>query len=99
MKVVAEREAAENQGSELQLLRAKVFTMLVKAYDQVRRALAYLRHEEGDADEIAPSLFITKRGRAKEEKDENVPVLAGGAKPLVAPAIEEPPISKDGPFR
>jgi hypothetical protein len=100
VKVVAEREAAESQGSEIQLLRAKVFTMLVKAYDQVRRALAYLRHDAGDADEIAPSLFLYKRGRAKDEKDDNggVPVPAP-AKPLVAPAIEEPPISKDGPFR
>jgi hypothetical protein len=30
---------------------------LCKAYDQARRALQYVRSEQGDADSIAPSLY------------------------------------------
>ncbi len=35
--------------------RARAFSLLVHAYDQTRRAVAYLRWNEGDADAIAPS--------------------------------------------
>ena len=34
--------------------RARAFTAFVKAYAQCRAAVAYLRWEEGDVDEIAP---------------------------------------------
>ncbi|KYF96939.1 hypothetical protein BE18_26690, partial [Sorangium cellulosum] len=35
--------------------RARAFALLVHAYDQIRRAVAYLRWNEGDAETIAPS--------------------------------------------
>ncbi len=46
--------------------RARAFRLLVRAYGQARRALAYLRWDEGDVDRLAPSLFGAARsGRAK----------------------------------
>jgi hypothetical protein len=66
--------------------RARAFTLLARAYDSCRRALSYLRWQEGDVDSIAPSLYKKRPGRKpgskKEEGDE---IQAGGA----AAATEE----------
>ncbi|MFO0760915.1 MAG: hypothetical protein U0359_30845 [Byssovorax sp.] len=43
--------------------RARAYTLLMNAYDTCRRALAYLRWHEDDADSIAPSLHKKKPGR------------------------------------
>ncbi|WP_438028661.1 hypothetical protein [Sorangium sp. So ce233] len=37
--------------------RARAFALLVHAHDQIRRAFAFLRWDEEDADVIAPSLY------------------------------------------
>ena len=52
--------------------RQRVFTLLARAYDQLRRHLSFLRWSEGDVDEIAPSLYAfparaTPRTRAEPE--------------------------------
>ncbi len=46
-------------------LRARAFTLLAKRYDEVRRAVTYLRWHDGDADEIAPSLYAGSRGTGR----------------------------------
>ncbi len=40
--------------------KLRAFTLFTTAYDQIRRAVSYLRWNEGDADSLAPSLY---RGR------------------------------------
>lgn len=52
--------------------RARAFTLLVRAYDQCRRGVTYLRWGEGDYDAIAPSLFAGRGGarRAAPVKEE-----------------------------
>jgi hypothetical protein len=50
--------------------RARAFTLLVRAYDAVRRAVTLVRWNERDADVLAPSLFRRpKRARAKGEEE------------------------------
>ncbi|WP_437946670.1 hypothetical protein WME98_38120 [Sorangium sp. So ce296] len=49
--------------------RARAFSLLVYAYDQIRRAVAYLRWDEEDADAIAPSLYKGRTGRATSSTD------------------------------
>jgi hypothetical protein len=50
--------------TDAQDARARAYTIFVRAYDDCRRALIYLRWNEGDADAIAPSLFARRtRGR------------------------------------
>ncbi|WP_437597092.1 hypothetical protein WMF28_31295 [Sorangium sp. So ce590] len=49
--------------------RARAFSLLVHAYDQTRRAVAYLRWDEEDADTIAPSLYKGRTGRATAHSD------------------------------
>jgi len=39
----------------------RAFTLLLKAYDEVRAAVSYVRRAEGDADLYAPSLYKTRK--------------------------------------
>jgi hypothetical protein len=43
-------------------LRARAFSLLARNYDQVRRAISYLRWSARDQDEIAPSIYTGSRG-------------------------------------
>jgi hypothetical protein len=45
--------------------RRRHFTLLVRAYDQVRRAIGYLRFDEGDLEAIAPSLYTGKKRKRR----------------------------------
>jgi hypothetical protein len=47
--------------------RAKAYTLFVRAYDDARRAVQYLRADYGDADDITPSLYAGRGGRGKTE--------------------------------
>ena len=104
-KYLGERATNGGDLAQLAALRAQNFTLIVRAYDELRRAIAYLRYHEGDVDEIAPSLFAN-RGGTRTRKDEKITPV--GSKPQmsegqsqdhVQPGQDLPPISKDGPFR
>jgi hypothetical protein len=56
--------------------RARAFRLVVRTYHQARRAVAYLRWDEGDADAIAPSLFAARRKRRDVEP--GAPADGGG---------------------
>lgn len=49
--------------------RQRAFTQVVKAYDEARAAIAFLRRGEGDAELIAPNLYTanTRRRKALEQ--------------------------------
>lgn len=51
----------------LALERQQAFTLLARAYEQVRFAIAYLRRTEGDTDTIAPSIYAGRRRRRRRE--------------------------------
>jgi hypothetical protein len=60
-----------NKKTDTEGQRARAFTLLTRAYDNCRRALAYLRWRDGDAESIAPSLYKKKPGRKPgSKKDE-----------------------------
>ena len=42
--------------------KVRAFTLFTTAYDQVRRAVTYLRWNEGDGDSLAPSLYKGRGG-------------------------------------
>jgi hypothetical protein len=65
----AKKHAGKAVDTEAQ--RARAFTLLAVAYDACRRALAYLRWKEGDADAIAPSLTRKRPGRKPGSKKED----------------------------
>ncbi len=58
------------------LTRHQTFTVFVRAYDEVRRAMAYLRWHEGDADAIVPSLYAGRGGRKAGSSSEATPTAA-----------------------
>lgn len=59
-----------NRGAE----RARAISLMVNAYEEVRRAVQFLRYRKGDADRFAPSLYSAKQRRRKpvEVRDEVV---------------------------
>jgi hypothetical protein len=61
--------------------RLRAFSLFVRAYDSVRRAVSYLRWEEGDAEALAPSLYRGRGGRGgsgKEDSGEGEPEGSAG---------------------
>lgn len=65
-------------------VRARAFTLLLRSYDECRRAVHYLRFHEGDAHDITPSLF-TRRARAARAVVEEEPAEEAQAEPLPEP--------------
>lgn len=63
--------------------RQQAFTLVAHAYDQARRAVSFLRWNEGDADELAPSLYAGRGGRRAVD-DVVAPLVPT---PAVAPAV------------
>lgn len=58
--------------------RRRAFTLFFRAYDETRRALAYLRWHEGDADLLAPSLYKGRGPRAgKVAEDQKEGTVTG----------------------
>ncbi|WP_437875408.1 hypothetical protein [Sorangium sp. So ce513] len=74
--------------------RARAFALLVHAYDQIRRAVAFLRWDEDDADEIAPSLYKGRTGRATSSTESTAapaaPADEAPAQPTGAPGTPAP---------
>jgi hypothetical protein len=91
LRAVGDRETAESSSAELGLIRARAYTLLLQAYEELRRGLAFVRHYKGDAETIAPSVFGGKKAKSKDE----APVLASHD----PEPVQEAPISKDGPFQ
>jgi hypothetical protein len=52
--------ALDRDGESPGDVRARAFTVLVRAYAQARRAVMFLRWDHGDADAIAPSLYRSR---------------------------------------
>ncbi len=92
---------------EAQELRQRVYSLFVTDYDQLRRAVTYLRWDHGDADAIAPTLFFKRRSSAAkpEEKDSEPSEEDRKPEPEPVPAPEpahdtDPsrPVPQDDPY-
>ena len=84
----AQRGAATATSASASNLRQRAFTLFARAYDEARRAVAYLRWHEGDAEQIAPSLYAG-RGKAKGNAATK-PAQDANAAPPAQPAAPEP---------
>jgi hypothetical protein len=65
--LAARRETRRQQQPKLADDRLRAITLMVKSYDQTRRAVQFLRHDEGDADLITPSLYTARAARRRDE--------------------------------
>jgi hypothetical protein len=84
---LGDREAAPAIVAALSQQRQRAFTLLFRAYDDARRAITYLRWREDDVDQIAPSLYQGRGGRAKATP---APATSGADTPS-APAMTSAP--------
>ena len=109
-KAVGVRDQSPQTVAEAVRNRQAAFTLFIHAYEEVRAAVQYLRRKQGDADSIAPSLYLS-RGQRKKTADESpadpaVPVVAqpvttaptapGNNAPAAHPAASA--VAKNGPF-
>jgi hypothetical protein len=96
---VGVREQAPAIVGEASEKRQRAFTLFVNAYDDVRRAVAFLRWHEADGETIAPSIYGGRNGsRRKSNGDDPIPTTDTPASPApvangsVSPAAAvEPP--------
>jgi hypothetical protein len=86
MAAVAVREQGPTIAATQSAQRQRNFTLFANAYDQVRRAITFLRWTEDDVDEIAPSLYA---GRNTGRKKPDVP--QPGPVPAPSPVVNPPP--------
>lgn len=96
---VALRDQGATATGEAAELRQRAFTRFVSAYDQARRAIAYLRWGDGDIDQIIPSLYAGK-ARRKVEAATEVPTNGNGngaTPPVVTAPTPIQPVNAPAP--
>ena len=76
--------------------RQRAFSLFLNAYNQVRRAVHFLRWDQSDADAIVPSLYAVGRSprRKADETDETAPVT--DLPKVAAPAVVKKPAGGNG---
>jgi hypothetical protein len=92
LNAVGLKEQGPVSSSEAATLRQKAFGLFLRAYEDARRAVTYLRHYAGDADEIIPSLY-TNRGN-RRTRDDATDDVASSATPA-PPGAQAAPDSVD----
>ena len=92
MLAMGRREQGPQMQSEAAELRQRCFTLLVRAYDELRRSIGYLRYYEEDVDTIIPSLY---GGRTRKAKDAVEPTLIEPA--IASPSVVSPPVAPVSP--
>jgi hypothetical protein len=69
LRVVGLREQAPTSVAAASDRRVRAFTLFWNAYDQARRAVAFLRWDHDDADQIAPSLYAGRSNGRRRASD------------------------------
>jgi len=67
------RHEVPERATEAADVRRRAYTLFVRAYDEVRRIVSYLRWHEGDADSIAPSLYAKRKASRRRRKEHTLP--------------------------
>jgi hypothetical protein len=94
VRVVGLREQGPAMVAAATDLRLRAFTLLFRTYDNVRRAVTFLRWSGGEADKIAPSFYAGRSNgrRRPEQPSSDVPPPA----PVPVPAPGSP-VASAGP--
>ena len=73
--------------------KVRAFTLFTTAYDQVRRAVSYLRWNEGDADSLAPSLYKGRGGSRSASAAKGEGEGSGDVAPSAEPTAGAAPVA------
>jgi hypothetical protein len=76
---VANREQGAVKVAETEAIRHRAVTLFLKAYDETRRAVKFLRWRERDAETIVPSLYRGRGGRGKKGRPRGTELSADRA--------------------
>jgi len=87
---VGVREQGPAIVAEAAAIRQQAFTLFVNAYDLARRAVIFLRWNEGDADDIAPSLYAGRNTGKRKNGTDTQPAVPTTP---VAPATPAAPVA------
>ena len=103
MSAVGAREQTPSSVADITVQRLRNFTLFVNSYDEVRRAVSFLRWREDDLEQVAPSLYsgrnnsnLRKKGSDTPPATDHAPAPAStapalpGTVPLPAPAATIP---------
>jgi hypothetical protein len=90
VSAVGSREDAPAAIADVSAQRQRNFTLFLNAYDQVRRAVTFLRWDEDDIDRIAPSLYAGRGNSNARPKPEPQPVVIPPAPPPTPPVVGAP---------
>ncbi len=99
---LGERALGPAHAAESTLVRQQAFTLWMNAYNQARRAVAYLRWDQGDADKIAPSVYAGRGSGPRPKADSGQPDAAAPPAASVTAATpstptEPAPVTEYGP--
>lgn len=87
LHALANRDAKVREAPSSGELRARAFTLLRDAYDQVRRGVHFVRWDAGDADALAPSFHSTlTRRRRRQPTVEAAATVTASVVPAAATA-------------
>ena len=86
------REQGPTVAAEVTRIRHQAVSLLVNAYEEVRRGITFLRWREDDVDTIAPSLYASK-GSAKKSDEGNTPGAGGNVSPQPGSGTATQPVA------
>ncbi len=90
VSALGEREQNPAKTAEAALVRQQTYTLWLRAYEQARRAVEFLRWNEGDADKIAPSLFAGRGAHTKADPAQPATPEAPASPTTTQPAAKAP---------
>lgn len=67
--------------------RQQIYTLFVRAYEEIRSSVIYVRRHEGDADEIAPTLYPKRKLARRKANPEPAPIVDPFADPAPTPDL------------
>jgi hypothetical protein len=91
---VAQREQSPERAAEATNIRLRMFTLLSNAYEEIRRAVQFLRWHDEDADVIAPSIYSGRQNSTNGKKP-NSETKPADTEPMTTPIVSQfaPPTS------
>jgi len=96
MSAVGTREQAPAVVAEVIQQRQRMLTLLVKSYDQARRAITFLRWNEDDLETIAPSLYAGRTGHKKADPGTAAPPTPPTTAPATSNSANGAPATGNG---
>lgn len=76
LAALAVRDLGPSEMSELNLLRQKAYTLTLRAYNEVRHAVNFVRRKEKDVESLCPSLHSGRKKASRETVPEGPAVIA-----------------------